>query len=70
MGCWLAKKKKTLVSVFFLLMHEHFDFRVCTREIFLFSFFFFPIFFNVQKVFIAPLDLNLTVCFLHFYLSK
>ena len=50
MGCWLAKKKnkknKTLVSVFVLLMHQHFDFRVCTGEIFLFSFFF-PIFFFI-----------------------
>lgn len=49
----LPKKKKTLVSVFFLLMHEHFDFRVCTREIFLFSFF--SQFFLMYKRFSLPL---------------
>lgn len=33
MGCCVAKKtQKTLVSVFFLLMHEHFDFTVFTRD--------------------------------------
>lgn len=54
MGRWLAKKKKkekTFVSVFFLLMHEHFDFRVCTRDFSVMQFVFFspPIFLMYKK---------------------